>query len=153
MHCDSKLSQSKSRIQLVFSLAGILPGSQIGASCCCCFLFSDQWEVWAFNRQLRLRQKSGTIGLFMHLLPKKTATSWKCLTTYEVSPTTWNNFSFVVLLTWKMFALIQVKDSLAMRDGIIGNLLKTALSHILKSHIFAFAVSVFFWSILSRSGC
>ena len=42
-----------------------------------------------------------------------------------------------------MFALIQVKDSLAMRDGIIGNLLKTALSHILKSHIFAFAVSVF----------
>ena len=30
-----------------------------------------------------------------------------------------------------------------MRDVVIGNLLKTALSHILKSHIFSFAVSVF----------
>ena len=30
-----------------------------------------------------------------------------------------------------------------MRDGVIGNLLKTALSHFLKFHIFAFAVSVF----------
>ena len=34
-----------------------------------------------------------------------------------------------------MFALIRVKDSLPMRDGMIGNSLKTALSH-MKSHFF-----------------
>ena len=42
-----------------------------------------------------------------------------------------------------MFPLVQFKDSLPMRDGMIGNLLESALSHILKSHIFAFAVAVF----------
>ena len=42
-----------------------------------------------------------------------------------------------------MFALLQLKDSFPVRDGIVGNLLKTALSHFLKFHIFSFAVSVF----------
>ena len=42
-----------------------------------------------------------------------------------------------------MFVLIQFKDSLPVRDEMIGNLLESAPSHILKSHIFAFAVSVF----------
>ena len=42
-----------------------------------------------------------------------------------------------------MFPLVQFKDSLPMRDGMIGNLLKSSPSHILKSHIFAFAVAVF----------
>ena len=41
------------------------------------------------------------------------------------------------------FPLVQFKDSLPMRDGMIGNLFKSAPSHILKSHIFAFAVDVF----------
>lgn len=45
-----------------------------------------------------------------------------------------------------MFPLVQFKDfkdSFSMQDGMIGNLLKSAPSHILKSHIFAFAVAVF----------
>ena len=41
-----------------------------------------------------------------------------------------------------LLALIQVKDSLPVRDGMIGNLLKTAQSH-MKSHTFSFSVSVF----------
>ena len=42
-----------------------------------------------------------------------------------------------------MFPLVQFKDSLPMQYAMIENLLKSAPSHILKSHIFGFAVAVF----------
>ena len=41
-----------------------------------------------------------------------------------------------------MFALIQFKDSFPVRDGMIGNLLKTAQSH-MKSHFFFCRIRLF----------